>query len=213
LTAGGKLAFGMDTGRSIQDAHLFSLGDAVLDVPLQDPANSAPTETPRIHLASPADVAFIVEAIVDESRQGHFSCDCSQPDVLSGLWHQVQTVVTDGVMPLPGERDGAGGRAFVIQVGQANVGFAILVEDRPGSWYRRLELFALSVRPGHRGRGLGRQLVTNLVRDSQSACVYARCAFGSVGMAGMLKSCGFELGAQSTPGGVTLELRRAPMPG
>jgi hypothetical protein len=32
-------------------------------------------------------------------------------------------------------------------------------------------------------------------------------------MAAMLKSCGFELGAESTPGGVTLELRRASTPG
>ena len=180
----------------------------MLDSSLLDAATSVPSEAPRIHLASPADVPFIVEAIADASRQGHFACDCDRPDVLSGLWHQVQTVVADGVMPLPGERDGANGRAFVIQVGQANAGFAILVEDRPGTWRRRLELFALGVRPGHRGRGLGRQLVTNLVRDSQSACVYARCAFASVGMAGMLKSCGFELGAQSTPGGMTLELHR-----
>jgi ribosomal protein S18 acetylase RimI-like enzyme len=208
LTDSGKLAFGLDDGWSIQVAHLFPLGDAVLDSSLLDAATSVPSEAPRIHLASPADVPFIVEAIADASREGHFACDCDRPDVLSGLWHQVQTVVVDGVMPLPGERDGANGRAFVIQVGQANAGFAILVEDRPGSWHRRLELFALGVRPGHRGRGLGRQLVTNLVRDSQSACVYARCAFASVGMAGMLKSCGFELGAQSTPGGMTLELHR-----
>jgi ribosomal protein S18 acetylase RimI-like enzyme len=183
----------------------------VLDSSLLDPATSTSSEAPRIHLASPADVAFIVEAIVAESREGHFSCDCDKPDVLSGLWHQVQTVVSDGVMPLPGERHGAGGRAFVIQVGQANAGFAILVEDRPGSWFQRLELFALSVRPGFRGRGLGRQLVTSLARDAQSALVYARCAYASVGMARMLKSCGFELGAQSTPGGMTLELRRTPV--
>ena len=184
------------------------MDDAVLDFPLQDSATSA---VPRIHLASAADVAFIVEAIVAESRAGHFACDCDKPDVLSGVWHQVQTVVTDGAMPLPGERHGVGGRAFVIQVGHVNAGFAILLEDRPGSWYERLELFALSVRPDFRGRGLGRQLVGDLVRDSQSALVYARCAFASVGMAGMLKSCGFELGAQSSPGGMTLELRRTPV--
>lgn len=182
------------------------MSDAVLDLPLQDPATAA---APRIHLASPADVAFIVEAIVAESREGHFACDCSRPDVLGGLWHQVQTVVADGVMPLPDERHGAGGRAFVIQVGQVNAGFAILVEHRPGSWFQRLELFALSVRPDFRGRGLGRHLVGNLLRDARSAHVYARCAFASTGMAGMLKSCGFELGAESTPGGMTLELRRA----
>ena len=182
----------------------------MLDFPLQDPATSAPAQAPRIHLASMADVPFIVEAIVAESREGHFACDCDKPDVLSGLSHQVQSVVSDGVMPLPGDRHGAGGRAFVIQVDQANAGFAILVEDRPGSWYQRLELFALSVRPGFRGRGLGRQLVGNLVRDAQSGVVYARCAYASVGMAAMLKSCGFELGAESTPGGMTLELRRTP---
>ena len=170
--------------------------------------NDAPSQAPRIHLASVADVPFIVQTIVAESRAGHFSCDADRPDVVSGLWHQVQTVVTQGAMPLPGERNGVGGRAFVVQVGQVNAAFAILAEHLPGSWYRRLELFALSVRPDFRRHGLGRHLVTKLVHDAQSASVYARCAYGSVGMAGLLKSCGFELGAESTTGGMTLELRR-----
>ena len=209
LTADGKLAFGQRERLSLQEAHLFSLGDALLDLSLADSTTAAPLGAPRIHLASAADVPFIVEAIVAESRAGHFGCDCDRPDVLSGLWHQVQTVVTQGVMPMPGERDGAAGRAFVVQVGQANAGFAILVEHRPGSWNRRLELFALGVRPGYRGRALGRHLVTELVRDAQSAAVYARCAYVSVAMVGLLKSCGFELGAESTPATMTLELRRA----
>jgi ribosomal protein S18 acetylase RimI-like enzyme len=208
LTAGGKLAFGHSGRLSIQEAHLFSLGVTVLDLSLADPVSGAPSQAPRIHLASVADVPFIVETIVAESRAGHFSCDADRPDVVSGLWRQVQTVVTQGAMPLPGERSGAGGRAFVVQVGQVNAAFAILVEHLPGSWYRRLELFALSVRPDFRRHGLGRHLVTRLVHDAQSASVYARCAYGSVGMAGLLKSCGFELGAESTTGGMTLELRR-----
>lgn len=183
----------------------------MLDTSFKPTAASAPESAPRILLASPADVPFIVGAIVAESRVGHFSCDCSKPDVLRGLWHQVQSVVSLGVMPLPGERDGAGGRAFVVQVGQANAGFAILVEHRPGSWHEQLELFALAVHPGFRGRGLGRRLASSLVRESRSARVHARCAFASAAMAGMLKSCGFELGALSDPGGVTLEWRRARM--
>ena len=204
----GKPAFGLSTGPWLQRAHLLSLGDAVSDSSLRDPATAA-LAAPRIHLASPADVPFIVEAIAAESRSGHFSCDCSDPGVVSGLWHQVQSVVTDGVTPLPGHRDGAAGRAFVVQVGQANAGFAMLVEDLPGSWVQRLEIFALAVHPQFRGRGLGRHLVSNLVRDSGSAVVYARCAFASVAMAGMLKSCGFGLGARSGEGSITLELRRA----
>jgi ribosomal protein S18 acetylase RimI-like enzyme len=185
------------------------MGDAMLDFTLRDPATAVPPAAPRIHLASPADVPFIVETIAEESRAGHFSCDCDQPGVLDGLWHQVHTVVADGAMLLPGERHGAGGRAFVVRLGQVNAGFAILVEHRPGSWHRRLELFALGVRPGFRGRGLGRQLVTSLVRESGSASVYARCAYASAGMASLLKSCGFELGGESTARTMTLELRRA----
>lgn len=181
----------------------------MLDLSPADAVTAVPQEAPRILLASPPDVPFIVETIVAESRAGHFSCDCDRPDVLGGLWHQVQGVVTQGVMPMPGERDGAGGRAFVVQVGLVNAGFAILVEHRPGSWHRRLELFAMSVRPAFRDRGLGRHLVSRLVHDAQSASVYARCAYASVAMAGLLKSCGFELGAESTPATMTLELRRA----
>ncbi len=183
------------------------MGDSVLDTSLLDTATAA-LAAPRIHLASPADVPFIVEAIAAESREGHFSCDCSRPEVVSGLWHQIQAIVSQGVAPLPDARDGAGARAFVVQVDGANAGFAILVEDTPGSWYRRLELFALTVHPAFRGRGLGRHLVTNLLRDSQSALVYARLAFGSAAMAGMLKSCGFGLGARSGQGSMTLEFRR-----
>ena len=164
---------------------------------------------PRIHLASPADVPFIVDAIVAGAREGHFGCDCSRPDVLEGLWLQVQAIVSDGVAPLPGARNGAGGRAFVVQVGQANTGFALLVEDSPGSWRASLELFAMHVHPGFRGAGLGRFLLTSLLRDAQSAHVYARVAFPSIAMNGLLKSCGFALGARSDHGSVTLEVRRA----
>ena len=170
---------------------------------------SAPAAlAPRIHLASPADVPFIVDAIVAGSRNGHFACDCTQPDVLQGLWHQVQTIVLHGATPLPGARNGAGGRAFVVQVGQANAGFAILVEDQRGSWQDRVEVFAMSVHPAFRRAGLGRHLLTSLLRDAQSAQVYARVAFSSSAMSTLLKSCGFALGARSDPGTLTLEYRR-----
>jgi GNAT superfamily N-acetyltransferase len=181
----------------------------VLDSSFQDatsPARSA--AAPRIHLASPADVPFIVDAIAAGAREGHFACDCTRTDVLQGLWHQIQMVIADGVMPLPGARDGAGGRAFVVQVGQVTAAFAILVEAQPGSWLRSLELFAMSVHPDFRGTGVGRHLLTSLVRDAQSAHVYARVAFPSVAMNGLLKSCGFALGARSDHGSLTLEYRR-----
>jgi GNAT superfamily N-acetyltransferase len=167
-----------------------------------------PLAAPRIHLASPADVPFIVDAIVAESRNGHFACDCGRPEVLQGLWHQVRAIVSDGVTPLPGARDGAGGRAFVAQVGRANAGFAILVEAAPGSWAERIELFALSVHPDFRGAGIARHLVGSLVREARSANVDARVAFGSTPMIGLLKSCGFALGARSGQGTLTLEWRR-----
>ena len=162
----------------------------------------------RIRLASPADVPFIVDAIVAESKRGHFSCDCSQPDVVRGLWHQIQTVVSEGVTPLPGARDGAGGRAFVVQVGQVNAGFAILVEHAPGSWLERLELFAMATGERFRAQGIGQFLVRSLVHESRSAVVYARCAATSTAMRAMLQSCGFAETATSAEGSVTLEIRR-----
>ncbi len=179
----------------------------MLDSSFQDPALASATISPRLHLASPADVPFIVDAIVAESREGHFSCDCTQPDVLQGLWHQVQTIVADGVAPMPGLRNGAGARAFVVQVGQANAGFAILVEHEPGSWRQRLELFALATHVGHRGRGLARHLVSSLVRDAGSAVVYARCSPASTGMIAMLQTCGFA-GAPGNGSAILLEWRR-----
>ena len=181
----------------------------MLDSSFQDAAAHAPaTVAPRIHLASPADVPFIVDAIVAGAREGHFGCDCTQPDVLQGVWHQIQTIVSEGVTPLPGARNGAGGRAFVVQVEQANAGFAILVEDSAGSWFEGVELFAMTVHPAFRGLGLGRHLLTRLVRDAQSARVRARVAFASTAMNGLLRSCGFTLGARSDHGTVTLEFRR-----
>lgn len=177
----------------------------MLETSSQDIAQAV---APRIHLASSADVPFIVDAIVAESRLGHFSCDCSQPDVLRGLWHQVQAIVVGGVAPMPGLRNGVGARAFVVQVGAANAGFAILAEHLPGSWFQRLELFALATHAGHRGRGLGRHLVRSLVRDARSDVVYARCSPTSVGMIGMLAGCGFAPVAPGADGAVTLERRR-----
>lgn len=162
-------------------------------IPVLDTSLPETALAPRLRLASPADVPFIVDTIVVESREGHFSCDCTQAAVLQGLWHQVQSIVADGVAPMPGLRNGVGARAFVVQVGQANAGFAILAEHEPGSWYQRLELFALAMHPAHRGRGLARHLVTNLVRDAGSAVVYARCAPASARMVAVLESCGFAV--------------------
>lgn len=163
---------------------------------------------PRIHLASPADVPFIVDAIVAGARDGHFACDCSRPDVLQGLWFQVRSVVAEGVTPLPGSRNGAGGRAFVVQAGQANAGFAILVEARPGSWRDSVEVFAMATHPAFRRTGLGRHLLASLVRDCASAHVYARVAPASAGMSRLLQSCGFVVGERPEPGTITLEYRR-----
>ena len=142
----------------------------VLDASL--PASA--TAIPRLHLASPADVPFIVDAIVAESREGHFSCDCSQPDVLRGLWHQIQMIVADGVAPMPGLRNGAGARAFVVQAGMANVGFAILVEHEPGSWQQRLELFdEVTVAVHHAGQipAVGDQVAQRPRADLLQRCL------------------------------------------
>lgn len=181
----------------------------MLDSSFQRIAAQAPAAVvPRIHLASPADVPFIVDAIVAESRHGHFSCDSSQPEVLRGLWHQIQTIVSEGVAPMPDARDGAGARAFVIQVGQVNAGFAILVEDMPGSWFERIELFALVTHQAYRGRGLARTLVRSLVETSQSQVVRARCAETSVAMIALLKACGFAPQPRADDGALTHVLHR-----
>jgi GNAT superfamily N-acetyltransferase len=181
----------------------------VLDSSFHDAIASAPTAAvPRIHLAAPADVPFIVDAIVAESRHGHFSCDCSQPDVLRGLWHQIRTIVSEGVAPMPGARNGAGARAFVIQVGPVNAGFAILVEDAPGAWLERVELFAMVTHEAHRGRGLARTLVRSLTETSQSRVVYARCAESSGAMTALLQACGFETQPRADDGTLTHVLRR-----
>jgi len=164
------------------------------------PAPPQAAAAPRILLASRADVPFIVDAIVDEASRGHFACDCTRPDLLQGLWHQIQTVVADGATPLPGRRNGAGGRAFVVQVGPANAGFAILVEAAPGSWRDSVEVFAMAVHPAFRRGGVARHLLTSLVRDCQSAHVFARLAPASAGMRRLLESCGFVPGAAPEPG-------------
>ena len=181
----------------------------MLDSSFQDAVASPAAAVPRIHLASPADVPFIVDAIVAESRRGHFSCDCSQPEVLRGLWHQIRTIVAEGVAPMPDARNGAGGRAFVIQVGPVNAGFAILVEDAPGSWMERIELFALVTHEAYRGRGLARTLVNSLVETSRSRVVYARCAETSVAMTALLKTCAFEMQSRNGDAALTHVLRRA----
>jgi len=183
----------------------------VPDSSLQD-ADAVASARARIRVASAADVAFIVEAIVAESRHGHFACDCSRPDVLRGLWHQVQAIVDEGVTPMPGARNGAGGRAFVVQVGGVDAAFAILVEHAPGSWHERIELFACATHAAFRGRGLARHLVRSLVRESRSAAVYARCADASNAMTALLVSCGFAAVGRSADGTTLLELRRAIAP-
>ena len=187
--------------------HLFFHRCIVLDSSFHEAVAASAVVAPRIHLASPADVPFIIDAIVAESRRGHFACDCSQPDVLRGLWHQVQTVVADGVTPLPGARNGAAGRAFVVQVGAVNAGFAILVEHAPGSWRERLELFAMATDERFRDQGVAQFLVRSLAREARSEVVYARCAAVSDAMQATLVSCGFAQVGDAVDGALTFEYR------
>jgi ribosomal protein S18 acetylase RimI-like enzyme len=190
----------------LQNSNLVSR--MVHDTPLHDPVAHTSAGMSRIHMATLSDVPFIVDAIVEGSGKGHFSCDCSQPDVLRGLLSQIQTVVTDGVILMPGPRNGAGGRAFVLQAEKRNIGFAILVEDQLGIWHESVEVFAMSVSPEFRGAGHGRYLLNKLVSDSQSAHVYARVAFSSTSMTRLLESSGFSYAKHSGHGTFTLEVRR-----
>ena len=162
----------------------------------------------QLRPATRADVAFIVDAIAAASRHGHFGCDVDRADVMRGLGFQVDTVVADGRMPMPGARDGVGGQAIVIDVDEAHAGFAILIEHVPGSWHDRVELFAMVVDERFRGRGLGRELVRFVATWAQSRVVAARCAPVSTGMRRVLEACGFVAATADGDGVVTLELHR-----
>jgi RimJ/RimL family protein N-acetyltransferase len=150
-------------------------------------------------------VPFIVDAIVAASRHGHFSCDGDRPDILRGLWHQVDSVVADGRMPMPGARDGVGGQAVVVQVGDAQAGCGIVIEHLPGSWRERIEIFAMVVDERFRGRGLGKHAVRSLVTWAESRVVYARCAPVSMAMQRMLQACGFIATEVAENGSAILE--------
>ena len=162
----------------------------------------------QLRPATRADVAFIVDAIAAASRHGHFSCDVDRADVVRGLWFQIDTVVADGRMPMPGARDGVGGQAVVVDVDGVHAGFAVLIEHVPGSWHERVELFAMVVDERFRGRGLGRELVRFLVTWAESRVVYARCAEVSVAMRRTLEACGFVASGATADGSVMLELHR-----
>lgn len=157
--------------------------------------------------ASTHDIDGIVQSVVAEARAGHFNGDYELPAVAMGLRHQVLSLVNDAPVPMPGPRNGAEGRALVVQVNGNDVGFVLLLSDRPGTWSSKVEIFALVIAPKARGMGIGTQAVRQLVDGVQSDVIYARCYSTSSGMRRIFERCGFTVTGSTAKGTVTLERR------
>jgi GNAT superfamily N-acetyltransferase len=173
---------------------------------LRQTLRTKPKATLAFRACLPADVDWIVRAIVTEAARGHFNADYGIEAAAKGLRHQMACLIADVPVPWPGHRNGAGGRALGIQVNGHDVGFVLLLEDAPGSWSERVELFALVIDDAARGSGIATQAVRQLIEGVQSRGVYARCYATSPTMRRILERSGFSVVATSIKGTVTLEL-------
>ena len=87
-------------------------------------------------------------------------------------------------------------------------GFLLLLEDMPGSWNRKIELHLLSILPEYRGKGLGMQVVKDILINTQAPEIYARCYAKSAAMVHILTKAGFKITNTNVQGTQTLTLRR-----
>ena len=152
------------------------------------------------------DGQFIFELSLEQTRRGHFSGDSSDPQVQASLAKLISCAIDDAPVPMAGPRNGAGASLWVLTVDLEPAGFAMFLEDSPGSWSEKVELIMVALREDYQSRGLGKLLVTRLLSGVQSKLVYARCRKPSTRMKGLLEARGFKTVEVSESGTTTLEL-------
>lgn len=168
----------------------------------------APSKSVELRRATADDGQFIFEACLTQAKKGHFNGDFSDPRVQAGLVQQISCAIGDAPVPMPGKRNGAGAIIWMLTVDGVPAGFTMFLEDRPGSWNKKVELFMVALDEAYHGHGLGRFMVTKLLKGVQTDVMYARCRAPSTRMKAILEEEGFKTIDVSATGTSTMELRR-----
>ena len=165
-------------------------------------------QTVLMRRACAEDVRFIFELSILQAKRGHFNGDFSISAVRADLLRQIGCAVGNAPVPMPGRRNNAKGDVFVMTVGEIPIGFAFFLEELPGSWANRVELFMVALVDQYKGLGLGTTMIKTLLTRLPSKTVFARCFAPSTQMKTILQDVGFETVSISPGGTATLELHR-----
>ncbi|MGC4059621.1 MAG: GNAT family N-acetyltransferase [Aquabacterium sp.] len=168
----------------------------------------APSKAVELRRATAEDGRFIFEACLTQAKKGHLNGDFGDPRVQAGLAKQISCAIGDAPVPMPGARDGAATVIWMLTVDGAPVGFTMFLEDRPGSWDKKVELFMVALDEAYHGLGLGRFMVAKLLSGVQTEVMYARCRAPSTRMKAILEREGFKTIGESAAGTAAMELRR-----
>lgn len=163
---------------------------------------------PVLRPAKPEDIQVIFDLCLLQAKRGHFNNAYLEPAIQPGLMRQIACAIADMPVPMPGKRDGARARIFTLEKDKTPIGFTMLLEDEPGSWNERSELFLVALSDEHKGQGTGKQMVTSLLSTVPSKVIYARCFKNSIKLKSHLLDLGFKQVSISKAGTVTLELTR-----
>lgn len=163
-------------------------------------------------VASEDDYEFIIARCIAEAQDGHFSKIYAEqiPAIQKGLRHQMACAVNNLPYPLESgnPRQGTGAKILIIESNNKRAGFLLLLEDMPGTWNKGIELHLLSILPEYRNKGIGKQVVKDILKFTPALDIYARCYVKSVAMIHILTRIGFKITNTSNQGTQTLTFHR-----
>jgi len=138
--------------------------------------------------ANITDLNFIYGCILYGARKGHYSFDAENPEVVTAMKKEIQSVVSRGLLS-----DNRYALASVFLVDNKRIATMILCEAAPDE--SRYEIYALSVAKQFQHKGYGSQILDSTLSRLLYVDVYARCAPSSDAMKKLLTCRGFKLHA------------------
>jgi len=136
--------------------------------------------------ASPSDFQFIYSLVLTEAQNGHFDRKLLIPAATRGWELELKSVLTSGV-----RLNGLRSYALIWERDRKPVGFVII---SAGSDNKGNELWMSAVSPNHRGRGDGKKMILEILRQFQgkNLILMARCSPESEAMFHILTTNGFN---------------------
>ena len=136
--------------------------------------------------ANLTDLSFIYGCILYGARKGHYSLNSENPEMISFMKKEIQSVISHNVL-----LDKREAEALIFTLNNKRVGMLILSDYLVDS--RGIEIYALSIAKRYQQQGYGSQALDQLLRHYLYEDLHARCSQESKEMKNLLLRRGFEV--------------------